>query len=100
MDYKKEVVTTINEINKIFDDFCGKIAHEHHKGKDGIWEIQFSRWNDNHEISHNGYWLDEIWVESKDLLEGLKIFKDKLKKRIDEEISNYDFEKHCGKEII
>lgn len=98
MDWKKEVVTEINEINNIFDDFCAKISHEHHKHKDATWAIGFDRWQESFCVHHDGYWCDRIYVESKDLLDVLKMFKKEIKARIDKEISEYDFENHCGKD--
>ena len=98
MDYQKEAMNEIREINRLFDWFCEKIKNEHHKQKDGIWQIAFDRWCDDVTIYHNGYWLDSISVtiKEKDLIKGLNDFKEKVKKRMDEEIEKYDFVNHCG----
>ena len=101
MDYRKEVMDQIKDINKLFDWFCDKIKNEHHKEMDGVWQISFRRWGDEVTIHHDGYWLDDIWVTvpENDLLNGLKQFKDEMKKKMDKEINEYDFENHCGKDI-
>lgn len=95
---RDETFDIIDDINSIFDNFCKKISHEHHKPKDGVWEIHFRRWANDYVISHEGYWLDTIWVESKELLSGLREFRTMLKVKIQKQISNYDFKNHCGKD--
>ena len=97
MDWKKEVTTKIEEINRLFDDFCIKISSEHHKGSDGVWDIRFRRWTDDYVILHDGYWLDNIWIENRNLLEALTDFYNVVKAKMEKEISEYDFDKHCGK---
>jgi len=99
VEYEKEVMNEIEEINDIFDKFCSKISEEHHKGRDGVWNIEFDRWSKTYYIYHEGYWCDSVYVEKEDLLEGLKRFKRKIKAKIDKEISEYDFEHHCAKEL-
>lgn len=97
----KRISDEINKINRIITNFCGKIAHEHHKSKDEMWQIKFApAWRESYVIAYNGYWLDDIWIESDDLLDALVKFRKELQARIKREIANYDFENHCGKEVI
>ena len=94
-----EVIARIESINRIIKDFSHKIAHEHHKPRDTGWEIKFKpAWEKPFTVIHDGYWLNYISVESKDLLTALKIFKLELEKRVKKEIDIYDFKNHCGKE--
>ena len=95
-----EIMKTIDEINLMFDVFCEKIASEHHKGRDCVWYIGFDRWTDNFIVSHNGYWLDDILIETQDLFKALTQFRDIVKSRMQREFSDYDFEQHCAKEIV
>lgn len=95
-----EIMKTIDEINLMFDVFCEKITSEHHKGRDGVWSISFDRWTNNFIVSHNGYWLDDIWIETPNLLKALMDFRDVIKFRTQKEIAKYDFGQHCAKEFL
>ncbi len=89
----------IEQINKIVCDFANKIAHEHHKPRDGCWQIKFRpAYEESFAIVHEGYWLEDIWIEGKELLPALKKFKKEIQKRTEKEIDAYDFENHCIKE--
>ena len=99
MIFNKKVNKVIDEINKMFDDFYFKISQEHHKGKDTVWDIRFRRCCGDYVIIHEGYWLDDFWIENGNLLDALIEFRDKVKARMDKEISEYDFEQHCAKEF-
>lgn len=88
-----------DEINKLFDKFCEKIKDEHHKQHDGVWTIGFDRWSETYIIRHDGYWLDDIYVEHPLLGMGLVKFKNQIKANMEEAIELYDFEQHCEKEF-
>ena len=46
MDYQKEVMTLMNQINTKMEDFTTKIRNEHHKWKDAIWGMLYDAWQD------------------------------------------------------
>ena len=99
MPNSAKIMLVIEQINTLFDDFYEKIKNEHHKGKDTVWDIRFRRCYGDYVILHEGYWLDDFWIENKNLLDALIEFRDKIRAKMEKEISEYDFKNHCAKEF-
>ena len=100
MDYQTKVMNEVKDINRIMGEFIIKISKEHHKHMDGVWGMRHDSFHDLWQVEHHGYWLDDIESRNSNLLYALQEFKEKLSKRIKEEIDLYDFKKHCAKEVI
>ena len=98
MDYQKETMNLITQINTKLKLFTYKIKNEHHKQKDGVWSISYDAWNEEWYVHHNGYWLDDVESTYPNLKKALELFLEQLTFKINEEINAYDFENHCVKE--